>query len=493
MSAIQTLIHRISLKRSLYTQVLFTVFAFLLMVVLSYAFVNRITQNDLVRNTENILDFVENQINSDLTETQVILGGFAQTMRNMVMYGDDAEKIQKYIYSLSNYIHSREKNAVNPNGLYCYIEKEPYGHAVLCSVDTVLPQGYSLLDRPWYRTAVEAGGNIIETLPYRDAVTGNLIITYSCSIYDDEGGYLGVVCIDVQIDYIGDKVLHTALTKDGYGFLVAQDLTLLTHPNPDFVGLKMSEPGIPLSVLVDDMVSQEKVSEAPLINWKGESSIAFIRKFPNGWYLGLLALRDLYYQNAKNMALILSILGTALAAVLIIVLIRVDAAKNKSDMESRHKTAFLARVSHDIRTPMNAILGITEIQLQDKTLPQSAVEAFAKINNSGDLLIGLINDILDMSKIEAGKLELIPVQYDVPSLINDTVQLNILRFESKPIEFKLFVDENIPLSLIGDELRIKQILNNLLSNAFKYTERGIVSLAVTVDYTPQGESGSVLT
>jgi signal transduction histidine kinase len=156
------------------------------------------------------------------------------------------------------------------------------------------------------------------------------------------------------------------------------------------------------------------------------------------------------------------------------VLIRVDAAKNKSDRENRYKTAFLARMSHDIRTPMNAILGIAEIQLQDAALPQSAVEAFAKINSSGDLLIGLINDILDMSKIEAGKLELMPVNYDVPSLINDTVQLNILHFDSKPIEFKLSVDEHIPLSLTGDELRIKQILNNLLSNAFKYTERGKV-------------------
>jgi len=142
------------------------------------------------------------------------------------------------------------------------------------------------------------------------------------------------------------------------------------------------------------------------------------------------------------------------------------------------KTAFLAKVSHEIRTPMNAILGITEIQMQDETLAPNMQEAFGKIYNSGYLLLGIINDVLDLSKIEAGKLELVPVNYDVPSLINDTVYLNIMRFDSKPIVFELEVDENIPLTLFGDELRIKQILNNLLSNAFKYTDSGKVTLSI---------------
>jgi signal transduction histidine kinase/CheY-like chemotaxis protein len=146
---------------------------------------------------------------------------------------------------------------------------------------------------------------------------------------------------------------------------------------------------------------------------------------------------------------------------------------------SKAKSNFLAKMSHEIRTPMNAILGITEIQLQDETLPKAAREALERIYNSGDLLLGIINDILDLSKIEAGKLELIPVQYDIASLIHDTVQLNMMRYESKPIEFRLEIDENIPVMLLGDELRIKQILNNLLSNAFKYTQEGLISLAIS--------------
>jgi CheY-like chemotaxis protein/nitrogen-specific signal transduction histidine kinase/ABC-type amino acid transport substrate-binding protein len=161
------------------------------------------------------------------------------------------------------------------------------------------------------------------------------------------------------------------------------------------------------------------------------------------------------------------------------------AAKEFAERSSRYKSEFLATVSHEIRTPMNAILGITEIQLQNENLPQDTQEALAKIYDSGYLLLGIINDILDLSKIEVGKFEISPDNYDAASLINDTIYLNIMRFENKPIEFELQLDENIPSMLFGDELRIKQILNNLLSNAFKYTDSGKVLLSVTAEYEGQ--------
>ena len=152
-----------------------------------------------------------------------------------------------------------------------------------------------------------------------------------------------------------------------------------------------------------------------------------------------------------------------------------------AEESNKAKSDFLAKMSHEIRTPMNAILGITEIQLQDETLPLVTKEALERIYNSGDLLLGIINDILDLSKIEAGKLELSPAPYDVASLIHDTVKLNIMRYESKPVEFALKVNENIPATLVGDELRLKQILNNILSNAFKYTQKGMVNMTLSME------------
>ena len=153
------------------------------------------------------------------------------------------------------------------------------------------------------------------------------------------------------------------------------------------------------------------------------------------------------------------------------------------------KSAFLSTMSHEIRTPMNAILGITEIELQNESLDRDTKEAFGKIYTSGDILLGIINDILDLSKIEAGKLELFVDKYEFASLISDSAQLNMMRIGSKPIEFELNIDENSPKTLMGDELRIKQILNNILSNAFKYTLSGTVKLTIGAEYGGAAESG----
>ena len=158
-----------------------------------------------------------------------------------------------------------------------------------------------------------------------------------------------------------------------------------------------------------------------------------------------------------------------------------QAALKTAENANHAKSSFLAKMSHEIRTPLNAVLGIAEIQLQNKTIHPDEKEAYTRIFNSGNLLLGIINDILDMSRIEAGKLELVQAKYNIASLINDTVFLNMIKYENKPIDFVLSVDENVPSALFGDELRIKQVLNNLLSNAFKYTNAGEVKLSVAAE------------
>ena len=165
---------------------------------------------------------------------------------------------------------------------------------------------------------------------------------------------------------------------------------------------------------------------------------------------------------------------------------KLEDALDRAQSANDAKTKFLSKMSHEIRTPMNSVLGIAELQLQNERLSQEVEDAFARIYSSSNLLLSIINDILDLSKVEAGKMEVIPLPYDTASFIIDTIQLNLMIIGSNMIDFELHVDENLPETLIGDEVRIKQVLNNILSNAFKYTHKGNVRLSISIENALDG-------
>jgi signal transduction histidine kinase/HPt (histidine-containing phosphotransfer) domain-containing protein/AmiR/NasT family two-component response regulator len=161
-------------------------------------------------------------------------------------------------------------------------------------------------------------------------------------------------------------------------------------------------------------------------------------------------------------------------------------AREEALANTKAKSEFLARISHEIRTPLNAIIGLSEVELGKNTgLRSETMDNLENIYNSGTTLLNIVNDILDASKIESGKMELVPEEYTLSNMINDAVSLNVIRIGSKPILFELRIDEGIPAKLYGDELRIRQILNNLLSNAIKYTREGRVSL--DIGYEREGD------
>ncbi len=150
------------------------------------------------------------------------------------------------------------------------------------------------------------------------------------------------------------------------------------------------------------------------------------------------------------------------------------------------KTDFLAKMSHEIRTPINAVMGMNEMILRESAEPE--IKKYSMdIKASTNALLGLINDILDTSKIESGKLEILPVEYELDSLLNNVVNMVFVKARDKKLEFLVKIEENIPNGLFGDDVRIRQILVNLLSNAIKYTEKGSVSLMVSGRRTDEGE------
>jgi signal transduction histidine kinase/CheY-like chemotaxis protein len=155
-------------------------------------------------------------------------------------------------------------------------------------------------------------------------------------------------------------------------------------------------------------------------------------------------------------------------------------ANQKAEFASQAKSDFLAKMSHEIRTPMNAITGMAELLLRGELSGEARGYA-QDIKQAGNNLVSIINDILDFSKIESGKLEIVPVKYLLSSLVNDTVNIIRQRLMEKPMRFFTNIDGNIPNSLIGDEVRLRQIILNLLTNAVKYSEKGYIGFTITAD------------
>jgi len=625
---------RFRTTRSLYAQVLVVILAFTLMVVSSYLIMSDSEKVQLRKDVKDAVLYTEEQIKADLLEPETILGGISETIRVMIVRGDSSERVREYLLDINDYMRAGdEKRMAGVIGFYGVFDV--YGGEFLHGMsDWELPEGFNLTNRLWYTAAVEADGAVIITEPYVDIYSNESIITFARRIFDEDGRALGIVGLDIGLHRIRQRAVNAQFAENGYGFLLSENLRIIAHPDPSMLGMIFRDVQSKIASYMDELVEKGSVSEIIAADYRDIESIVYLQRLQNGWYMGVVTPKDNFYQNSKNMAMILVALGGLLAVTLGFILIRIIAEKQKSDermhlmfdamplcanfldkdfnsidcneesvrlfelsskleynnrffelspeyqpdgrlsvekgneyhkkaiedgycrfewmhqklngepipteitlvrvkyrkgnivigytrdlrelkamLDEIHrenersqemarrqaeaesanlaKSAFLAKVSHEIRTPMNAILGITEIQLQNEDLSPDMHTAFGKIYDSGYLLLNIINDILDLSKIEAGKLELMPVNYDVASLINDTVHLNAVRYDSKPIEFNLLVDENIPSTLFGDELRIKQILNNLLSNAFKYTERGKVSLSVAVEHEQQGEAAPV--
>lgn len=154
-------------------------------------------------------------------------------------------------------------------------------------------------------------------------------------------------------------------------------------------------------------------------------------------------------------------------------------ALGNADRANKAKSDFLANMSHEIRTPMNAIVGMCELVLRDSQITGNARENCLNIQNSGRSLLSIINDILDFSKIESGMMEIVESEFNISSTLNDVINMTMTRKQNKKIEVIVRADSDIPCGLYGDEIRIRQVMINLMTNAVKYTDEGAVILKLS--------------
>ncbi|MCL2718673.1 MAG: ATP-binding protein [Lachnospiraceae bacterium] len=380
------------------------------------------------------------------------------------------------IMELESYRNTISSNSIfwvsEVNRLFYMDDRDPY----LIDVDD--PEEY------WYLMTLHETESYNFNINYNPTLNvTNLWI--NAPVFDETGSPIGLVGTGIELNSFIEKIYHD-INDSFLLYLINSDGEITGAKDNNLVAQKKQIEdeeflnGVNILQRVSELLPGETesyniqggklaIGSIPALNWY---SVAFMPDLLSDYNTPLTAL---FFMMIVIVAMILIVFNMFIARNLKVL----KATMVELEFASRSKSEFLATMSHEIRTPLNAIIGITQIQLQKSYLPEDDEEAFEKIFESGSGLLSIINDILDMSKIETGKLNLIMDEYDTPSLINDAVQLNIVNIGTKPIDFILDVNENLLTRLYGDELRLKQILNNLLSNAIKYTMKGYVKLMVS--------------
>ncbi|MBR5361050.1 MAG: histidine kinase, partial [Lachnospiraceae bacterium] len=348
-------------------------------------------------------------------------------------------------------------------------------------------EGWQLEERPWYRATMESESGWSISAPYYDDQTGSYCITMSEIVSDAKTGeYLGCFGIDFFMDKLVD-ILGGSYSETGYAFLVDSEGNIINHPYGSYQMTQDSQTSVtslPYGEINPDVSSSQLFRDYDRVLKVMTAS----RNDISGFSVYVVANAGSIYGRVIVYSLISLI--TFLACIILVYkllsdLIRWQDATNRQLKEAadtaiaagRAKSRFLAQMSHEIRTPINAVLGMNEMILRG-TKDQEVLDHARDISDAGKNLLSIINSILDFSKIEDGKMEIIPVRYELSSVINNLVNSISERARSKSLKLNINIDETLPSVLYGDDVRITQVIMNLLTNAVKYTEKGSVTLTM---------------
>jgi signal transduction histidine kinase/CheY-like chemotaxis protein len=451
--------------------------AFVFMIFVAVYFI-RMVKDHLVENIESILNTVEAVVYAHFREAEVVLLSASISIQNHMDDNLSQDHMRTYLEELSDQIRISSSM-----GVYGFIDVYGYINGEFMAGNRWMPSAdYVAAERPWYIAAINADGAIGYTTPYIDKETGDIVVSAARLL--DYGGERGIIAVDIYMNEISTYVTNLKAANGGYGMLINQDFVYMAHPDKNFLGKHINELGAKYAVnyaeLEEDLVERIKnYSGVALTGYGGREMEGFFRKLEYGWYIGVAVPVDINYHTSYLMVFVFSVAALVFILTLNYIVTKMNKARMKADQENRSKTSFLARMSHEIRTPMNVILSLVEVILR-KNIADDVREQLMIVKQSSATLLALINDILDFSKMEAGQLQLEAKKYNLPSLINDATNIIRMRIADKPLKLIIQKEDDTPSALIGDELRVKQILINLLTNAVKYTPAGHVELHVSV-------------
>ena len=425
--------------------------------------------------------------------TKSVVWVTADSVDFMIQSGESQEMVLDYL--MEETVNHKMQFDENYTGLYGYIRGE-----YLDGLGWEPPEGYDPRERDWYRLAKLGGGDLVIVPPYIDAQTGSVVITVCKLLSDGES----VLALDVITNHIQHVVDTTDINDKGYGFILDGQGIIIAHKDTSLNGKDLTtvDGG---SELMEKLKSSDGSSFETTMN--DRLCTVFAETIMDQWYILIVVensalFGDVYSQLRVNVAV--NMIVFLLIAMFYFLAYRSEKRSSReaeelriseqqkiyeaellrlekaaADSANKAKGDFLAQMSHEIRTPINAVLGMNEMILRESE-DENILEYSGNIQNAGKTLLSLINSILDFSKIEDGKMEIIPVEYDTISLINALINSVSERARSKGLEFVIKADPRLPRMMTGDDVRLGQVIMNLLTNAMKYTEKGRVTFSMSV-------------
>ena len=481
---------------------IFTILITLSLMIVSVVYTSqlfyRVSVNGALEDGQARVRSSSDELENYLSVARSILWVTADTVEMMQKEKEPREKIVDYIYKQTK--NQSAQFDENFTGIYAYIDGE-----YIDGSGWVPPKGYVVEERDWYKAAVEAKGETIIVSPYVDADTGSVVITI-CKLLDDGGAaddyrQRDVVALDMVVNHVQTLTEDINIGGKGYAMVINYDGLIIAHHDLEANGANVGD--IYDRELLFDIVRNDNGTLRYVID--GEKCTLFVQSVLHQWYVVIVVSDSELFEETRSQLLINIIVSLIIFLFITFFYylgykneqlnagkmekMRSNAMKKEyeaqvlrqkkdaADEANKAKSSFLAQMSHEIRTPINTVLGMNEMILR-KSSDNEILEYAENINSAGHTLLALINSILDFSKIEDGKMDIIPVNYSTVSLIQNIVNSVSQRAESKGLELKVDVDESLPSVMNGDDVRITQIIMNLLTNAVKYTEKGSVTLTI---------------
>ncbi len=468
-----------------------TIMAFFIgVIIVYYRMIYNETRENIISTGRNHAIKTANLVEKNLSSYVDIVRLSAYSLDNMLQENRSDEEIRNYL--VNETIAFRDSMKSDTTGIYGYING-----IYMDGSGWVPDEGYEPTERPWYVQTMAGKGRIIIGDPYLDLDTGRCTVTIGKPLMDSKS----VVAVDFFADKLTESHAEHIKNADIKSEIILNVKgEIISHSDPGLIGTNINDGNDVLNRAISDNI-KKGIESYFYLKDEGRDYMVYILPIEYNWTSITVIDATDEFSGLKIPLAITVIISIIIAGTTSFFIINSDRRRRRAQAlevkteramaASEAKSEFLSNMSHEIRTPINAILGMNEMVLRT-TEDKEVLEYSDNIKSAGRTLLGLINDILDFSKIEAGKMEIIPAEYELASVLNDLVMMVEIRVKSKGLALKLDFDENMPKSLFGDEIRIKQAITNLLTNAVKYTKTGTVTFRMGFERIKEEEDSIML-